>query len=87
MIAAGSDLGLTKESLAVTATLKQPLNIKVFVTSTCAFCPRAVGLAYRLAAASDYITASVILLILRSSKIIPRISEKISSNWGTENHY
>lgn len=60
VIAAGSDLGLTKESLAVTATLKQPLNIKVFVTSTCAFCPRAVGLAYRLAAASDYITASVI---------------------------
>jgi glutaredoxin-like protein len=39
--------------------LTQPVNIQVFVTPTCPYCPRAVVLAHQLALASDLITASM----------------------------
>ena len=40
--------------------LTQPVNIQVFVTPTCPYCPRAVVLAHQLAMASDLITASMV---------------------------
>ncbi len=58
--AAGDGGGLAPESLAALAALDRPLDIKVFVTAACALCPQTVGLAYRLAAASPWVTASVI---------------------------
>ena len=60
VLAAQGDLGLSPESLTAVAAVNRPVDIKVFVTPTCAFCPKAVALAYRLAAASEHITASVI---------------------------
>ena len=59
-LAATGDVGLSPESLAAVAVVDRPIDLKVFVTPTCAFCPQAVSLAYRLAAASDQITASAI---------------------------
>lgn len=40
--------------------LTQSVNIQVFVTPTCPYCPRAVVLAHQLAMASDLITASMV---------------------------
>jgi glutaredoxin-like protein len=40
--------------------LTQPVNIQVFVTPTCPYCPRAVVLAHQLALASDLITAAMV---------------------------
>ena len=57
---AGHGGGLAPASLAAAAAVEQPLDIKVFVTTACTYCPQATGLAYRLAAASPHITASVI---------------------------
>ncbi len=56
----GAGDGLAPASLAAAAAVEQPLDIKVFVTTACTYCPQATGLAYRLAAASPHITASVI---------------------------
>ena len=58
--AAGDGAGLAPESLAALAALDRPLDIKVFVTAACALCPQTVGLAWRLAAASPRVAASVI---------------------------
>lgn len=41
-------------------TLAAPVNIKVFVTLTCPYCPAQVHLAHRLALASDLVTAEMI---------------------------
>jgi glutaredoxin-like protein len=41
-------------------TLTLPLDIKVFVTLTCPYCPTQVHLAHRMAMASDLITASMV---------------------------
>ena len=60
LLAATGDVSLSPESLAAIAAVDRPIDLKVFVTPTCAFCPQAVSMAYRLAAASDQITASVI---------------------------
>lgn len=60
LLAATGDVGLSPESLAAIAVVDRPIDLKVFVTPTCAFCPQAVSMAYRLAAASDQITASAI---------------------------
>jgi len=60
VLASDGDTGLTPESLAVVATVHRPIDIKVFVTATCTFCPEMTRLAYRLAAASSHITTSVI---------------------------
>jgi glutaredoxin-like protein len=38
----------------------RPVNIQVFVTPTCPYCPRAVVLAHQLAMASEHITAAMV---------------------------
>jgi glutaredoxin-like protein len=40
--------------------LTQPVNIQVFVTPTCPYCPRAAILAYDMAVASDKVIADVV---------------------------
>ena len=61
VLAGGGDApGLAPESLEALTELDRPLDIKVFVTPTCRFCPQAASLAYRLAAASPHITTTVI---------------------------
>jgi glutaredoxin-like protein len=56
--APGQDL--QPETLAALAELKTPVNIKVFVTPTCPYCPAAVVLAHKFALASAQITAEMV---------------------------
>ncbi len=52
--------GLSTTSLELLGALDRPVDIKVFVTPTCRFCPQAASLAYRLAAASPHVSATVV---------------------------
>ena len=58
---AGSDgSGLLESSKLLLATRQTPLDIKVFVTPTCVYCPRAVTMAHRMAAESPFVTATCV---------------------------
>ena len=58
---AGTDgSGLQESSKALLRDVKSPLDIKVFVTPTCVYCPRAVTTAHRMAVESPLITATCI---------------------------
>ncbi|MCL6515833.1 thioredoxin family protein [Alicyclobacillus sp.] len=59
MIAEGES-GLSPETSARLAELKQPVDLKVFVTPTCPYCPAAVRLAHQFAMASPLVTASMV---------------------------
>ncbi|MBW7883376.1 MAG: thioredoxin family protein [Caldilineaceae bacterium] len=59
MVSSGEH-GLTDKTLQELAKLSAPVNIQVFVTPTCPYCPRAVLLAHKLAMASAYVTASMV---------------------------
>ena len=52
--------GLNAKTLEELKRLTKPVNIQVYVTPTCPYCPRAVLLAHQLAMASDLITASMV---------------------------
>ena len=56
----GAGGGLAAASLDAAAEVDRPVDIKVFVTASCVYCPQVAGLAYRLAAASPRISAAVI---------------------------
>jgi len=62
VVLAGTGIsGLTTESEASIAEhVTAPLDIKVFVTPSCPHCPRAVGLAHRMAVASPHIRATCV---------------------------
>ena len=51
---------LNARTLSELQKLTRPVNIQVFVTPTCPYCPRAVVLAHQLAMASEFITASMV---------------------------
>ena len=51
---------LQPETLAALGALTAPVNIKVFVTPTCPYCPPAVVLAHKFALASPQVTAEMI---------------------------
>ncbi|HCC48383.1 MAG TPA: glutaredoxin [Elusimicrobia bacterium] len=51
---------LQPETLAGLAGVAKPVNIKVFVTPTCPYCPAAVVLAHKFALASAQITAEMV---------------------------
>ena len=60
-LAGTADSGLSAESRALIAgTVREPLEILVFVTPTCPHCPRAVTLAHRMAVESPLITATCV---------------------------
>jgi len=54
------DSGLSAGTKARLAELKAPVDLKVFVTPTCPYCPAAVRLAHRFALESPLVTASMI---------------------------
>lgn len=59
LLAGTDDSGLTAESKALVAQhVSGPIDIQVFVTPTCPYCPRAVTLAHRMAREDPRITAS-----------------------------
>lgn len=63
LIAGGADPGLAPDSLRRLAGLTHPVHIQVFSTPTCVYCPRAVALAHRLAAASPLVSATAYSVI------------------------
>lgn len=56
----GGESGLSDGTVDALANLASPLHIRVFVTPTCPYCPRAVLLAHKMAIASDLVTADAI---------------------------
>jgi glutaredoxin-like protein len=54
------DSGLSPSTREKLASLKTPLDLKVFVTPTCPYCPRAVMTAFRFAMESKNVTASMV---------------------------
>jgi glutaredoxin-like protein len=54
------DPGLSAKTLAALEQLPGPIEIQVFVTPTCPYCPRAVLLGHKLAMASDKVKASMV---------------------------
>src|SRR5512145_3576126 len=54
------DPGLGPKTLAALENLPGPIQIQVFVTPTCPYCPRAVLLGHKLAMASDKVTAAMV---------------------------
>lgn len=59
MVGTGA-VDLAPQTIEALASLTTPLHIQVFVTPTCPYCPRAVLLAHKMAAASDHVTADAI---------------------------
>jgi len=59
MISTG-DASLSADTKSFLDGLKKDINIQVFVTPTCPYCPTAVFLAFRLAFYSDKVTASMV---------------------------
>lgn len=51
---------LTTETKEKLSKLTSPLDLKVFVTPTCPYCPRAVILAHQMAIESNYVSADMI---------------------------
>lgn len=51
---------LDPQTLNFLSALSKPVNIQVFVTPTCPYCPRAAILAYDMAVASDRVVADVV---------------------------
>lgn len=60
LLVGSRDSGLKPETRQKLATLTQPVNIDVFVTLQCPFCPMAVGMAHRFALESDKVTAGAV---------------------------
>jgi glutaredoxin-like protein len=54
------DSGLAPATRKKLEALKAPLNLQVFVTPTCPYCPRAVLTAFRFAMESKNVTASMV---------------------------
>lgn len=52
--------GLSAAGREKLKSLQEPLDLQVFVTPTCPYCPRAVVLAFRLAMESPNVTASMV---------------------------
>ncbi|GIV05095.1 MAG: glutaredoxin [Fimbriimonadales bacterium] len=65
------DPGLSPDSRLMLANLRNPVHIRVFVTYGCPYCPAAVRMAYKLAMASDLITAEGI-----SSEEFPELANQ-----------
>jgi glutaredoxin-like protein len=54
------DSGLSLETREKLKALKDPLDLQVFVTPTCPYCPRAVLTAFRFAMESKLVTAAMV---------------------------
>jgi glutaredoxin-like protein len=54
------DSGLSTETREQLAKLEHPVNLKVFVTPTCPYCPRAVIVAHQMAIESNLVNAEMV---------------------------
>jgi glutaredoxin-like protein len=58
--ASSGDTELDDQVLSFLEDLNKPVNLQVFVTPTCPYCPRAAVLAMEMAVASEFVNADVI---------------------------
>ncbi len=72
MISTGES-GLSERTKKALAKLTTPVNLKVFVTPTCPYCPRAVFLAHQMAFESEHIAGHMI-----EASEFPQLSQKYS---------
>ena len=56
----GTATDLDTDTMTFLQGLDKPVNIQVFVTPTCPYCPRSAVLAYEMAVASDNVVADVV---------------------------
>jgi glutaredoxin-like protein len=54
------EVDLQQSTLDVLKSIKQPVHMKVFITPTCPYCPRAVRMAHKFAYVSDFIRGDMI---------------------------
>jgi glutaredoxin-like protein len=59
-IAAAGHSDLSEETVEFLSSLSEPVHMQVFVTPTCPYCPQAVVLAHRMAAASPMVRADMV---------------------------
>lgn len=57
LLVSQQETGLNEDTRAYLKDLKEPLNLKIFVTPSCPYCPQAVILAHRMALESDMVLA------------------------------
>ncbi len=55
-----SDSELAKETVEQLSKITKPVNIQVFVTPSCPYCPNAVTLSHQFAMASELVTADAV---------------------------
>ncbi len=60
MMASTGEHKLSDDTVKFLAELKEPLDLKVFITPTCPHCPGAVFLAHRFAMVSDKVVSSMV---------------------------
>lgn len=51
---------VSSKAMEIISKIDKPVNIKVFVTTTCPYCPRAVGVAHKFAMVNENITGEMI---------------------------
>jgi glutaredoxin-like protein len=54
------DSGLAPSIREALAKVESPVNLKVFVTPTCPYCPRAVIVAHQMAIESQYVVGEMV---------------------------
>jgi glutaredoxin-like protein len=59
-IASAGQPELSEETVEFLSSLSEPVHMQVFVTPTCPYCPQAVVLAHRMAAASPMVRADMV---------------------------
>jgi glutaredoxin-like protein len=59
-IAATGQPDLSEETVEFLSSLSEPVHMQVFVTPTCPYCPQAVVLAHKMAAASPMVRADMV---------------------------
>jgi glutaredoxin-like protein len=52
--------GLSSETVNKLSQVNMPVDIQVFVTPTCPYCPRAVTLAHKMAYISEHVTSAMV---------------------------
>ena len=60
LLVSARDSGLSQDTRQALSELSQPVNLMVFVTPTCPYCPRAVVLAHQMAMESPMVEAEMV---------------------------
>jgi glutaredoxin-like protein len=60
LLVSNGDSGLSETGRSFLSSLETPINLQVFVTPTCPYCPQAVSLAHQMAMESDLVNAEMV---------------------------